>query len=151
MNTLVVYYSKFGHTRKVAESISRALISNGKARLVEAMDLEGRDYRDADLLIMGSPTHKMNLPEDLKGWFEQFPKKSLKGKNVAVFDTSYEMSNILAHFTAAKRLKSKLRKLGGKLIGKPQTFIVEGREGPLRESELERAAAWAVEIASLVP
>ena len=151
MNTIVVYYSKFGHTRKVAESISRVFTANGKLHLVEAMELEGHDYGDVDLVIMGSPTHKMNLPEDLKTILKQLPRKLMKGKFFAVFDTSYEMSKFLSQFTASKKLKRKLRKMGGRLVVKPETFIVEGREGPLREGELERAAAWAVEIAGLVP
>jgi hypothetical protein len=37
-------------------------------------------------------------------------------------------------------------KRGGKLAVPPEGFIVEASEGPLREGELERAAAWAKTI-----
>jgi len=46
----------------------------------------------------------------------------------------------------AKRLKSK----GGELVLAPEGFVVKDTEGPLKEGELDRAAAWARQlIASL--
>ena len=142
MNTCVIYYSKFGHTHQVSESIAAAFLTNGSVKLTEAMDLTADDFRDIDLMVMGCPTHKMNMPEDLKPLCKQLPRKCMQGKNCAVFDTSYEMSAFLNRFTASKKLKSKLRKLGGKIVVNPETFIVEGRKGPLRAGELERAAEW---------
>jgi hypothetical protein len=44
---------------------------------------------------------------------------------------------------AAGRIASGLTSKGGRLIAKPEGFIVDGKEGPLKEGELERAAAWA--------
>jgi hypothetical protein len=65
---------------------------------------------------------------------------------VAAFDTSYKMSRWLAPFTAARKLAARLRKLGGKRVVPPETFHVEGREGPLYEGEIERARRWAALI-----
>jgi hypothetical protein len=39
-----------------------------------------------------------------------------------------------------------LAKKGGTQGMEPAGFIVEGTEGPLREGELTRAAAWATQI-----
>ena len=85
----------------------------------------------------------MNLPEDLRPLLERLPAKCLKGVRFAAFDTSYEMSWWLNRLTASKKLDKKLRKLGGDRLLPPETFIVEGREGPLREGELEHAKDWA--------
>jgi flavodoxin I len=49
---------------------------------------------------------------------------------------------------AAGRIADSLAAKGGKLAAPPEGFIVEGREGPLREGELERAAAWGKTIAA---
>ncbi|UCF60653.1 MAG: flavodoxin family protein [Anaerolineaceae bacterium] len=143
MNTLVVYFSKFGHTRMVAESIAEGLESVGPVRLLSSDQLADTDLEDVDLVVMGSPTHRMNLPEAVRPIFERLPKRILRGVPVAAFDTSYKMSSILARFTAAKKLAQKLRKLGGKRVVPPETFYVEGREGPLYEGEIERARDWA--------
>jgi flavodoxin len=146
MNTLVVYFSKFGNTQMLAETIGDALSSAGNLRVISSEQLEVVDFHCVDLVIMGSPTHKMNLPESVRPLFEQLPKKILKGKLFATFDTSYKMSWWLNQFTAGKRLAQKLRKLGGKRILPPEIFLVTGREGPLYEGEIERAKDWANSI-----
>ena len=63
MNTLVVYYSKYGNTQKVAEIIASECASHGSARAINLDDLTLTDLKQADIVIMGSPTHRMNLPE----------------------------------------------------------------------------------------
>jgi hypothetical protein len=95
---------------------------------------------------MGSPTHRMNLPEGVRPVFEALPKRILRRTPVAAFDTSYKMSAFLSRFTAAKKLSHKLRQLGGRRIIPPETFHVVGREGPLYDGEVERARAWAASI-----
>lgn len=44
---------------------------------------------------------------------------------------------------AAQPMAIKLRKRGGTPVGTPEGFFVRASEGPLKEGELERAAAWA--------
>jgi flavodoxin len=146
MNNLVVYFSQFGNTQKLAEVIAERLSSNGDVRTISSDDLTVEDLKEADLLVMGSPTHNMNLPKSVKPVFEKLPKRILSGTPVAAFDTSYKMSGLLNQFTASKRLIKKLRKLGGRPVLPPEIFHVTEREGPLYEGEIERAQAWAGSI-----
>jgi flavodoxin len=146
MNSLVFYFSKFGNTQKVAEVIAETLDAAGSARALSLDQLSAEALKDADLVVMGSPTHRMNLPEAVRLVFERLPKRVLRGTPVAAFDTSYKMSPFLARFTAAKKLAGKLRKLGGKRIAPPETFHVMEREGPLYEGEIDRAKKWAVTL-----
>ena len=70
-----------------------------------------------------------------------------KGKSVAAFDTRFELESqgvglrllmsVIRY--AAPRLAKALEKKGGKLVAEPEGFIVENKEGPLKEGELERA------------
>lgn len=143
MKALVVYFSKFGNTKMVAEAIVEGLKQGSQARVLSSDELTAADFDGADLVVMGCPTHKMNLPIAVQPVFESLPKKVLRGKKVAAFDTSYKMSALLNRFTAGKRLAKKLRKLGGKRIVPPEIFLVTGREGPLYDGEIERAGAWA--------
>lgn len=147
MNTTIVYFSKFGHTQQVAETMGRALESaNGQVRLVSAEELVVADLAAADLVVTGSPTHNMNLPESVRPVLDRLPKRCLRGKQIAAFDTSYKMNWLLARFTAAPRLSKKMRKLGGKQATRPESFYVAGREGPLFDGELERAEKWAISL-----
>jgi flavodoxin len=146
MNALVVYYSKFGNTQKVAEAIAETLESAGAVRVVRTDELTSSDLSGVDLVVMGAPTHRMNLPEDVRPVLTSLPKRILRGASVAAFDTSYRMSAWLARFTAARKLARKLRRLGGRQVVPPETFHVMEREGPLYEGEIERASAWAESI-----
>ena len=146
MNYLVVYFSKYGNTRSVAEAIAETLASGSIGRTISSDQLTVDDLNELDLVVMGSPTHRMNLPEAVRPVFEALPRRVLKGNRVAAFDTSYKMSAWLARFTAAKKLDRKLRKLGGKRLVPPETFFVIGREGPLYDGEIERVREWAAAL-----
>ena len=147
MNALVVYHSKFGNTRQVAEAVAGVFQGAGAARTLCADRLVAAELEDVDLVVVGTPTHKMNLPEAVRPVFERLPRRILRGVPIAAFDTSYEMSAFLARFTAARRVDKKLRKLGGKRLVPPETFHVEHHhEGPLLDGEIERAQRWAESI-----
>ena len=143
MHTLVVYFSRFGNTQEIAETIARSMSNDGHVRTMELRELEVDEMKDIDLLVIGSPTHNMNLPKAVKPLLERIPKGTLQGIPAAVFDTSYKMSWLLNQFTASKRLASKMRKKGAKIVAPPEIFQVTEREGPLYEGELDRAQAWA--------
>ena len=151
MNTLVVYFTKFGHTRQIAETLAETFEEAGSARALPMDQLTIGDLSQAGLVVMGCPTHRMNLPEAVRPLLESLPRRLLPKTPVAAFDTSYKMSGLLARFTAAKKLDHKLRKLGGKRIVPPESFHVVEREGPLYDGEIERARAWAVSILTRLP
>ncbi|MEJ2601580.1 MAG: flavodoxin domain-containing protein [Anaerolineales bacterium] len=146
MNALVVCFSKFGNTKQVAQAIGAVLSAAGPARVIGTDQLGETDFEGVDLVVMGSPTHRMNLPEAVRPVLKALPRRVLRGAAIAAFDTSYKMSPWLAPFTAAPRLDRKLRRLGGRRVVPAKTFHVTGREGPLYDGELERARAWAQSI-----
>ena len=146
MNALVVYYSKFGNTKRVAEAIAETWQSAGSIRVMSADQLTASDINNVDLLVVGTPTHLANLPKELRPILKALPKRVLKGVRVAAFDTSYKMNWFVNLFTAAKPLNRKLRQLGGKQIVPPKSFFVVEKQGPLYEGEIERAKTWAETI-----
>jgi flavodoxin len=148
MNALVGYYSLYGNTKQVAEAVAEGLAPAGQARTVRLEELTPADLAGADLVVMGSPTHYQNLPKAVRPFLEALPRKSLAGKRVASFDTSREMWRPLRLMTAAHRLLPRLRRLGGKSVVPPETFLVtKGHEtATLYDGELERARAWAGRI-----
>jgi flavodoxin len=143
MKSVVVYFSKFGNTQKVAETIAQVLATTGSVDVIPSDQLSASNLQGADLVVMGTPTHNMNLPKNVKPVLENLPRRILAGIHVAAFDTSYKMSWWLNHFTAVKRLDRKLRKLGGKRVVPPVIFHVMEREGPLYPGEIPRVRDWA--------
>lgn len=157
MKALVVYFSKFGNTRRIAEAIAQTLSRAGEARAVSIDQFTASDLGDVDLVVMGSPTHYQNLPKAVRPAFEALPKNALAGKSVAAFDTSLKMWGPIMLMTAAHRLFSKMRKLGGKRAIRPESFLVkksdlrpDGEIDLLCDGEIERAREWAATILSRV-
>ena len=142
MKALVIYHSCFGNTERVAQEIAKALSEKVSVRTLSFEQLSEGDLSDLNLVVMGSPTHKMNLPDAIRPVLKSLPKRVLRGAPAAAFDTSYKMSPFLSRFTAGKKLAQRLRRLGGKRVVPPETFCVMGREGPLFDSELDRAREW---------
>jgi flavodoxin len=156
MKSRVVYYSRFGNTKEIAEAIAGVLAGAGEARATSIDELTPDNLADADTVIVGSPTHYQNLPKAVRASLAELPKRALRGKRVAAFDTSVEAWGPLMSMTAAHRLLPKLRKLGGRRLVRPATFLVTRgtdpesgeRQDALREGEIERARAWAESILS---
>lgn len=143
MKSLIVYFTRYGNTHRIAEAIAEVLGSGGPVHVSSIDQLTVSDLSGVDLVVAGTPTHRMNLPQAVRPAFETLPRRILRGTPIAAFDTAYKMSAWLARFTAARRLLSKLCKLGGKRVLRPETFHVVEREGPLYDGEIERAREWA--------
>jgi flavodoxin I len=141
MKTLVVYDSLYGNTRTIAEAIGDAV--PGDVEVLHAGEADPSALQAYDLLIVGAPTHGGRASEPARGFLDQIQARALEGINVAGFDTrfAHKLARLLGF--AAPKIAKALEKKGGTLAGPPGGFYVTGGEGPLKEGELERAAAWA--------
>lgn len=155
MKTLVLYDSQYGNTQKVAQAIRDAV--PGKAELRHMADVEAAALETCDLLFIGSPTQAASYTKGMKAFLEQIDPSALKGRKVATFDTRFPVEAFpnkflgrLAHLMgfAAPKLARNLKRGGAVILGKPGDFFVTTVEGPLKEGELERARAWAADIAA---
>jgi hypothetical protein len=82
------------------------------------------------------------MPGTARAMLERMPSGALRGVGIASFDTRYRKPRWLTGW-AAGQLSRKLGKFGGRKVVPPESFFVEGREGPLAQGELERARLWA--------
>ena len=151
MKTLVVYDSAYGNTEKVAQAMAETL--GCEARRVT--EVQPAQLKGLDALIVGSPTQKFQPLKPVKDFLKEIPAGKLNGVRVAAFDTRIALedtnSAILNFFVklfgyAAEPIGKRLTKKGGDLAMPPEGFYVAGTEGPLKEDELERAAAWVKQI-----
>jgi flavodoxin len=158
MKALVAYDSAYGNTEQVARAIGNALGPEEDVEILRVGDVTPEHLAGLSLLVVGSPTQKFSPTGATNRLLKSIPKDGLKGVNVAAFDTriteaEVERVKILGFFVkifgyAAEPIGSKLEKKGGELVGPPQGFYVGGTEGPLLDGELDRAAAWAKEMAT---
>lgn len=149
MKALIVYDSMYGNTEKIAKAIGDGLA--GDVQVVRVGDVKTPELATFDLLILGSPVHGGRPTPALEAFVKQLPANSLKGMRVAAFDTRFEaedqgiglrvLMSVIRY--AAERIAKEVTKKGGRLVAEPEGFIVENKEGPLKQGELERASQWA--------
>lgn len=148
MNTLVVYDSRFGNTKIIAEAIGESILGN--VQVIHAHRVIVSELGGYDLLVIGAPTHGGRPSEETGVMLHKIKPDALAGIKVAAFDTRIPSGWVKIFGFAAPRIAKKLTKAGGKLIIDPEGFFVTDTEGPLADGEIERAAAWGREIASRV-
>jgi flavodoxin I len=146
MNSVVIYDSTFGNTEQIARVIAGRLGEHGTVKLMRSDEAASLNLKEMDLLVIGCPIHRQRMTPAIGALLANIPRRSLKGRAAAAFDTRYQLNWFLSNFTAAQEIASKLKRTGASLIVPPEGFIVTGREGPLQEGELARAAQWAERI-----
>lgn len=149
MKILILYDSFYGNTEKIAEAIGSGLV--GDIKIIHVKKAGISQVKNINLLVVGSPTHGGMPTPSIAAFLKTLPDDSLAWVNVAAFDTRFAtedhgialkiVMNVLRF--AAGRIVRTLKRKGGIPIAKPEGFIVEDKEGPLKKGELERAKAWA--------
>jgi flavodoxin len=149
---LIVYFSKFGNTRKLAEAIAETLKQAGGTRVVSIDQLAASDFEGVDLVMVGTPTHAFSVPQVVRAALAALPPGILAGKSVAAFDTTVRPWPLRWMRASPKRLR-RLRQMGGQPIASPQTFFVKmhNTQGTsetdlLLEGQIAQAREWAAMI-----
>jgi flavodoxin I len=141
MKTLVVYDSVPGNTKAIAQSIGDAI--PGEVTVVHVGDATVSGLEAYDLLVVGAPTHGAKPSPDMQEFLNEIQAPALEGIKVASFDTRMTNKLITLFGTAAPKIMKVLEAKGGIPVGSAEGFYVTGGEGPLKDGEVERAAAWA--------
>jgi NAD(P)H dehydrogenase (quinone) len=96
MQVLILYFSKGGNTRKLAEAIAKGVeqIDGAKALLKRTDQVTKDDFVASDGVIAGSPVYFGLMAAELKKIFDDFVgvRKRMEGKVGAVFTTSGDPS-----------------------------------------------------------
>lgn len=152
MRALIVYFSRFGNTRRLAEAMAETMKQAGEARVIGIDRLAASDFDGVDLVVLGSPTHAFSVPQEVRTALDALPLAILGGKSIAAFDTTVKLWP-LRHLRASPKLLAHLTRLGGNPIARPQTFYVNtknpqktGEIDLLLAGEFERAKEWAAKL-----
>ncbi|HET7270588.1 MAG TPA: flavodoxin domain-containing protein [Rubrobacter sp.] len=150
MKSLIIYESEYGNTEKIARAIGEALGQHGEARVRSVESVATLDTSGLHVLAVGAPTQRHGLPEAVKELLERTPQDQLKGVRALAFDTRYRRARWITG-SAAREIGKHLRRMGCKLLAEPESFFVEGSEGPLEPGEEDRARAWAARSLGRTP
>ena len=92
MQILILYFSKGGNTKKLAERIAQGVeeVEGVRALLKNTKEVTNDDFLDSDGIIAGSPVYFGVMAAELKKIFDEFigVRKKMEGKVGATFATS---------------------------------------------------------------
>ena len=145
MKSVVIYGSRSGNTRKVAEVIAGALEGYGPVCVLAAEDASATVWDHCDLLVVGGPTEGRHASPPVRAFFDRLPSHALRGIDAAAFDTRLDWPRLLSG-TAASDIRRRLVDGGATLVVAPESFRVS-QVPRLRPGELERASIWARNVA----
>jgi multimeric flavodoxin WrbA len=169
---VVAYESMYGNTRQIAEAVAEGLKPLGDADLVSVNAGDSSAADDADVLVVGGPTHMHGLTTSMSrkaaaeavkeeneehaqlepgaadgpGLRKWLSGRKGDGRRAASFDTRIDKTPMLTG-AASRGIGKRLRRGGYEVIGDPESFFVDDSEGPLAEGELERAKEWGTSLA----
>jgi len=96
MQVLVMYYSKSGNTKKLAEEIAKGVreVKEVKCLLKSTSEVTKDDFLNSDGIIAGSPVYFGTMAAELKEIFDKFVgvRRHMEDKIGAAFATSADPS-----------------------------------------------------------
>jgi flavorubredoxin len=147
---LIVYYSMFGNTEKLAKALATGLESGGVEVDVAKVDaVKFDELGGVDLLCVGSPVQAWNISKPVKEFLERLKSvQGLSGKKAFAFDT--KMSRSMLAGSAGGKIERKLKDSGFTISKPSESAIVKGREGPLEESAEGTFKQIGLELAKML-
>ena len=169
MKAVVVYESMYGNTHLVADAIGRGLAGSGEVVVVAVAEAAPALVEDADLLVVGGPTHAhgMSRPGTRKAavdqakdnpidpaasgagvreWLESVPPIAASS---AAFDTRAGVAPAFLTGRASKGIARQLHQHGFGQVAEPESFLVD-KDNHLEPGEEERAEEWGSRLAATV-
>lgn len=149
MNTLVVFESRFGNTRHIAELVARRLETYGKVHLTPYTAYTPALLEGVDLLVLGGPTQAHGVTVEMRRFVSdmQPPAKPFKA---ATFDTRVK-GPIFLWGSAAREIAIHLERNGFTIVAPPESFLVTLTKEPvLYAGEEGHAQEWAATLGALL-
>ncbi|MEE8413751.1 MAG: flavodoxin domain-containing protein [Dehalococcoidales bacterium] len=147
---IIVYESRYGNTKLVAETIAEGMKSDSETEVVlsELNETDPGKLGDYDAILVGSPNHIGTATRSVRKFIDQLGKLGLENKPVTVFDTYMIKDYEKAVRKMERRLKAKTSGLN--LITPGLSVRVDGLKGPVTAGELPRSREFGARIASLL-
>lgn len=151
MKCLVIYATRSGNTKAIAEAIAETMRERGQVELSDA-DRAPTLLPESDLMFIGGPTERHTLTPSIGRFLDHLAPGSLRGKAIAAFDTRARSPRFLSG-SAADDIAERVRSADAHIVAQPESFFIRVDHKPgyvLEPGELTRAATWAAEVADEV-
>jgi menaquinone-dependent protoporphyrinogen IX oxidase len=161
MKGLILFRSHYGNTKQVAYAMAAVIQGLGHEPVVQDLRRKLPDLQSFDFVLIGAPTRMARVTRKAVRVLKRLRKRGLGDKPLAVFDTygpvpakpeELEKAKKWLYPGAAGIMQTAAKAQGLNVYPNTLRCEVAGMKGPLKEKELDRAAAFAKEfLAALAP
>ncbi len=147
---IVVYESRYGNTRRVAEEIIAGIKETKgiEAVLHEVKSVNMDNVINSDAILIGSPNHWGKATGSIRKFIDGLGEINLNRIPAAVFDTYISRDFEKAVKKMEKQIIEKVPSLN--LITPGLSIKLKGGQGPILEEELPKCREFGVKIGGLV-
>jgi flavodoxin len=143
---LVIYDSKHGNTKIVAEKIAEGLRVEGEIETNVSFveDVDVGKIPEYDILVIGAPNHYSKPSEKVRRFIKRLEGLDLNAKRVAAFDTCLGKQE----GRAFGRIERDIREMapGAQLVTPGLSILVGGVKGPILDGELPKCEEFGRRI-----
>ena len=145
MKGVVVFQSKWGNSRQIAQSIADGLTESGHHVEVKRVGSEELET-GVDFIVVGGPTRIGRAYGPIMRLAKRKLQEGWAGKPFATFSTGASVYSEKPSPQAAEKLGELMKAVGLEEIAPPFKAGVKDMHGPLVEGELERAVEYGREL-----
>jgi menaquinone-dependent protoporphyrinogen IX oxidase len=159
MNIWIIYDSKYGNNKQIAEALGTQFSDDGNDVKVHlAKTVKPKDVIDADMLIFGGPIRWGTTSFTMKGWMANFAKilnsnkktlKKIAGWGTHLQDKPGTAPQFTWDATALKWKALMDDVIAEKRMPEIQGIVVNGMSGPMEENWQSLVADFAGRIKAL--
>lgn len=152
VKVFVVYDTKYGNTKLVAENIVDGLkeVEGIETAISYVEEVDFDNIPDFDAILIGSPNHYGGPTKDVRKFIDKLGKLNLEGRLFAVFDTFVGKDSDYFFEKAVKKMEKRIGEEVPdlKLITSGLSIRVGGTKGPIVEGELPKCRGFGQKIAN---
>ncbi|MFX1411925.1 MAG: flavodoxin family protein [Promethearchaeota archaeon] len=146
MKILIVYDTKYGNTKKVAELIAEGInsVEGNEIAINNVKDVDLNKEDSYDMILIGSPNHMGSHIKSVKKFVNNLSEAPLKVNSFAVFDTYLSKDFEKAVKKMEKQISEKMPDLNKVASG--LSIKVEGMKGPITEEDLPKCKEFGINL-----
>jgi flavodoxin len=151
VKVIVIYDTKYGNTKRVAELIAEGIgeIGGIKPAVNNFKEIKNlKDLNNYDVLLIGAPTHFGAPSKAIMKFIDRFAKIPLQGKGFTIFDTYLGNDFELGVKKIEQKILEKLPSFHK--IAPGLSVKVQGMKGPIIEEDIPKCKEFGQKISSLL-
>lgn len=146
MKALIVYDTKYGNTKIVAELIAEGInsVEGNEITINNVKDVDLNKENSYDMILIGSPNHVGSHTKSVKKFINKLSEALLKINSFAVFDTYLSKDFEKTVKKMEKQISERMPDL--KKAAPGLSIKVEGMKGPITEIDLPKCKEFGINL-----